>query len=74
MIKIYSSDDCGYCRELKAYLDKKGVKYDVADVKKSEENAKELYRISGQSAIPVSVIDGNVIIGFDRKKIDALLG
>ncbi|MDE6709543.1 MAG: NrdH-redoxin, partial [Oscillospiraceae bacterium] len=31
MIKVFSSDSCGYCTKLKAYLDSRKVKYDVID-------------------------------------------
>ena len=32
MIKVFSSDSCGYCTKLKAYLDSRRVEYDVIDV------------------------------------------
>jgi alkyl hydroperoxide reductase subunit F len=73
MIKIYSSDRCRYCRELKAYLDKLHFSYEVIDVGKSEKNAEELFEVSGQTGIPVSIIGDRVIVGFDRSRIDDAL-
>ena len=75
MIKVFSSDSCGYCTKLKAYLDSKRVKYDVIDVAESRENYDKLISVSGQTGIPVTVFDGGeVVIGFDKPKIDSLLG
>lgn len=75
MIKIFSSDSCGYCAKLKAYLDSRRVRYDVIDVNESRENYDRLIETSGQTGIPVTVFDGGeVVIGFDKPKIDALLG
>lgn len=74
MIKVFSSDSCGYCTKLKAYLDSRRVEYDVIDVAESRENYDKLISVSGQTGIPVTVFDsGEVVIGFDKPKIDSLL-
>lgn len=74
MLKVFSSDSCGYCRKLKSYLDSKRVQYDVIDVSESEENYNKLISISGQSGIPVTLFDsGEYVIGYDTGKIDSLL-
>lgn len=75
MIKFFSSDSCGYCTKLKAYLDSRRVEYDVIDVSESRENYDKLVSVSGQTGIPVTVFDGGeVVIGFDKPRIDSLLG
>lgn len=75
MIKVFSSDSCGYCTKLKAYLDSRRVEYDVIDVSESRENYDRLISVSGQTGIPVTVFDsGEVVIGFDKPRIDSLLG
>ena len=75
MIKVFSSDSCGYCTKLKAYLDSRRVEYDVIDVSESRENYDKLISISRQTGIPVTVFDGGeVVIGFDKPRIDSLLG
>jgi len=71
MIKVFSSDNCGWCTKLKAYLDSKRVEYDVIDVSESRENYDKLIAVSGQTGIPVTLFDnGNVVIGFDKQQID----
>jgi glutaredoxin 3 len=70
---IYSATWCAFCHAAKQYLDKLGVAYDDRDVEKDQEFARESVEKSGQMGIPVIDIDGEIIIGFDRPKIDSVL-
>lgn len=72
-ILIYSADWCAFCHAAKDYLDKKGVAYTERNVEHDQASAMEAVQKSGQTGIPVLDIDGTVIIGFDRPKIDAAL-
>ncbi len=70
---IYSATWCGYCHAVKQYLDKIGVAYDDRDIESDQKFATEAVDKSGQMGIPVVDIDGTIIVGFDRPKIDAAL-
>lgn len=70
-IKIYTSNSCHYCHVAKDYLNKKGLKFEELPVEK-EENAEESVKKSGQYGVPVIEIDGNIVVGFDRERIDEL--
>ncbi|HEX3568998.1 MAG TPA: glutaredoxin domain-containing protein [Candidatus Saccharimonadales bacterium] len=72
-VTIYSATWCAFCHTAKEYLDKLGVKYTDKDVEESNENMQEALDKSKQTGIPVLDIDGDVIIGFDRPRIDAAL-
>lgn len=72
-ITIYSADWCAFCHMAKRYLDDKGIKYDVKDVEKEPQYAVEAVTKSGQRGIPVLDIDGQIIVGFDRPRIDAAI-
>lgn len=72
-IIVYSADWCGFCHAAKAYLDQKGVKYSEKDIEKKPAYAEEVFEKSGQMGIPVLIINDEVIVGFDRPKIDAAL-
>ncbi|HSD56206.1 MAG TPA: glutaredoxin family protein [Candidatus Saccharimonadales bacterium] len=72
-ITIYSADWCAFCHAAKDYLDKLGVKYTEKNVEEDVSFAQEAVQKSGQTGIPVIDIDGKIIIGFDRPKIDAEL-
>lgn len=72
-IKMYSTPACPYCTMAKEYLSSKEVSYTNADVSRDKNARDEMVKLSGQMGVPVIVIDGNVIVGFDRTKIDSLL-
>jgi len=70
---IYSATWCGFCHAAKQYLDGLGIKYDDRDVEVDPKVGDEAVAKSGQRGIPVIDIDGDIIVGFDRPKIDAAL-
>lgn len=73
MIQVYSAVWCGFCHATKDYLDKLGVKYQDLDIEQDPSKAEECVQKSGQMGIPVIDINGTIVIGFDRPKIDAAL-
>ncbi len=73
MVIVYSAVWCSFCHAAKEYLDKLGIKYEERDVEKDPKFAEESVKKSGQMGIPVIDIDGTIILGFDRPKIDAAL-
>lgn len=72
-ITIYSATWCAYCHAAKDYLDKLGIKYTDKDIEQDPANAEAAVQKSGQMGIPVIDINGTIIVGFDRPKIDAAL-
>jgi glutaredoxin-like YruB-family protein len=72
-ITIYSATWCAFCHAAKQYLDKLGVKYTDKDVEKDPAASLEAVNKSQQRGIPVLDIGGDIIIGFDRPRIDAAL-
>lgn len=73
MITIYSAVWCGYCHAAKQYLDRLGVNYTDHDIEQDPSKAEEVVQKSGQMGIPVLDINGEIIVGFDRPKIDEVL-
>jgi len=55
-------------------LEERGIPYQEVDVASDMEAAMEMIRKSGQQGVPVVEIDGEIVVGFDRERIDALLG
>ncbi|HEC69396.1 MAG TPA: glutaredoxin family protein [Candidatus Omnitrophica bacterium] len=72
-IKIYSTPTCPYCHLAKEYFSSKGVTYQDFDVSQDRQALEEMVKISGQMGVPIIVINNEVIVGFDRAKIDSLL-
>ena len=73
MVIIYSTPTCVYCGALKQYLAEKNIQYKEIDVSQDEQQLEKMIAISGQMGVPVVEIEDNVVIGFDKEKIDELL-
>ncbi len=73
MIKIYSTPTCVYCKTLKEYLKSHDIDFEDIDVSKDGKQLEIMIKDSGQMGVPVVDIDGEIIIGFDKAKIDKIL-
>lgn len=73
LVKVYSTPTCVYCKTLKEYLKKHKVEFEDIDVSKDEKQLQDMIKKSGQMGVPVVDIDREVIVGFDKQKIDAKL-
>ncbi|HBN10197.1 MAG TPA: NrdH-redoxin [Cyanobacteria bacterium UBA8530] len=73
MITVYSTDTCPYCTLAKRYLSDKGVVFNEVNVARDQQAAREMVKKTGQMGVPVLDIDGTVILGFDKPRIDAAL-
>ena len=72
-VTIYSASWCAFCHAAKDYLNKLGVPFEDKDVESNPQYATEAVSKSGQMGIPVLDINGTIIVGFDRPRIDAAL-
>ncbi len=72
-VTVYSVPTCPWCRQVKEYLQQKGVEYTDHNVAQDRQAFDEMYKLTGQAGVPVIVIDGKTIIGFNAKKIDEAL-
>lgn len=59
--------------QTKEFLSQQGVPYTEYDVTADRAKAKEMIISSGQKTVPVIVIDGEVVVGFDRARLEELL-
>ena len=73
MITIYSTPTCVYCKSLKEYFTEKNIQFQEIDVAENEKELEKMVAISGQMGVPVVDLDGEVVIGFDRERIDEIL-
>ena len=73
MVKVYSVEWCGPCNKVKKYLETKGIAYEVITVADAKEDRDIVQEVSGQRSVPVTVINGEVIVGFEKAQIDASL-
>lgn len=70
---VYSTPTCPYCQAAKRYLASRGIPFEDIDVSRNRAAAIEMIRKSGQQGVPVLDINGEIIVGFDRPRIDAAL-
>lgn len=71
---VYSTPSCPWCNAAKRYFRERGIRFYDVDVSKDRKAAEEMVRKSGQMGVPVIDINGHIVVGFDRAKIDRLLG
>ena len=73
-ITMYSTPTCHYCNLAKDYFTQNNLSFEVFDVASNMDKRKEMVEKTGQLGVPVIVIDGEVTVGFDKPRIDQLLG
>ena len=73
MIKIYSTPYCSICEALKSWLKENNKEFESVDVSENEEARNEMIEKSNQMTVPVSDVNGEIIVGFDLKKFKEIL-
>jgi len=68
---LYATSWCGFCKKTRELLRENNIDYFEYDIEKSEEGNKQ-YRKLGGGGVPVLLISGKVIKGYDPAKILAL--
>lgn len=74
MIKIYSTPYCSVCESLKSWLKENNQDFESIDVSENEEARNEMIEKSNQLSVPVSIVNDEIILGFDLKKFKEKLG
>ena len=72
-VTVYSTTTCPFCTMVKDWLKDKGVSYDDVNVGTDQDKAKEMMDKSGQMGVPVIDVEGTVVIGFDKPKLESAL-
>jgi len=73
-VAVYSTPTCPYCIRAKGFLKEKGIEFEDIDVSADQSKGEEMIQKSGQMGVPVIDIEGEIIVGFDKTKIEAALG
>jgi len=71
-VTIYSSNTWPHCVTAKQYLSEKGVDYEEKNVQTDPNARKELMK-KGYMGVPVIIVDGEEMVGFDKERLDDLL-
>ncbi|PJE77169.1 NrdH-redoxin [Candidatus Uhrbacteria bacterium CG10_big_fil_rev_8_21_14_0_10_48_16] len=70
---VYSTPTCPFCKKVKSYLQEHQIEFTDIDVMGDQEQAAEMIKKSGQMGVPVIDVDGEIVIGFDEKKLKELI-
>ncbi len=73
-VMVYSTPTCPFCIRAKQYLKDNNIEFTNFDVGVDHEKAQEMMKKSGQMSVPVLDIEGEIIVGFDKEKIQEALG
>lgn len=72
-VAVYSSPSCAYCHLAMDYFDSKGIEYTEKNITTDETALKFVMEEVGQAVTPIITIDEEIIVGFDKPKIDQAL-
>ncbi|WP_449242811.1 glutaredoxin family protein [Desulfovibrio sp.] len=78
-IRLYALSTCIHCKNTKSYLDECGDAYECVFVDKLEGEERkriidEVKKLNPAVSFPTMVIDGEVIVGFNKDRINKALG
>ena len=71
-IDIFTSNNCQYCHEAKEFFSQSKLPFTEHNISVNKEAKAEIMR-RGYRSVPLIVIDGEEILGFDKEKIVTLL-
>jgi len=79
VVTVYGTPWCGACKAVKKYLAGKHIPYAYKDIENDAAAARELQAKAAKMGIPtdrVPILDvrGRLLLGFDRARLDAMLG
>lgn len=73
-VTVYTTPTCSWCNTLKSYLKSNNIQYTEIDVSRNQQAAEQMVRRSGQQGVPQTDIEGTIVVGFDKNRINSLLG
>ena len=72
-VVMFTTPTCSFCTAAKRYFREKNIKFTEVDVSRDISAARDLQRKTGQTGVPVIIINNRPIVGFDRPKINQML-
>jgi len=73
-VKVYSTSTCPWCMKTKEFLKAHNIKYEDVNVGEDEKARNEMFEKSGQFGVPVTDVNGTIIVGYDREALKKALG
>ncbi len=71
-VVLYATEWCGYCKQIRRFLDQKGIPYQAVNIDKDAQ-ARKAYEALGGGGIPFVDVNGTLIREYSPEKIMAAL-
>ena len=72
-VVVFSTPTCSFCNAAKRYFREKRIRFTDVDVSRDHKAAMDMKRKTGQTGVPVILINNRPIVGFDKSKINRML-
>ena len=73
-VTIYSTPTCPFCQQAKDFFKENNVEFEDINVADDEKAAQKMIDLTGQMSVPQIMVGEEVVIGFDKPKLQELLG
>ena len=73
-VTVYWSSTLQSCHTAKEFLSSHGIAFAAKNVAEDAGAREELVARTGRLAVPVIIVDDDVVVGFDRGRLKRLLG
>lgn len=71
-VTLYTTRQCAHCRQAKAFLQKKKIRFVEFDIERNQRAFKEFQRL-GARGVPVIMVGSSRIDGFNPNKLEQAL-
>ena len=72
-VTVYGTESCPWCAKTREFLKKNKIKFKDIDVGKNTKAAQTMIKKSGQQGVPVTDINGEILVGYQEGKMKKLL-
>jgi glutaredoxin-like YruB-family protein len=69
---LYTTPTCVFCKHVKEYFAEHNIEYENVDLSQQRDRIQEMVDKSGQMGVPVIDVDGEIVVGFDKARLDAI--
>ncbi|MCD6133416.1 MAG: NrdH-redoxin [Deltaproteobacteria bacterium] len=73
-VVVFTGPGCPWCKKVKDYLKRNHISFKEVDVSRNASAQRDIIRMTGQMGVPVVLIGSRAVVGFNKSKIDKLLG
>lgn len=72
-VTIYTTPNCGWCKITKEFFQHHNIEYTEKNVAEDASARQEMVEKSSQLGVPVTDVDGSIVIGFNQPMLVKLL-